>query len=566
MPKTTPTADAAWRAVTTTDPASLDREAIVDFLGSVNSVRAACDAAEVLAIRRTRELNAAGAAEPAENLLANKTARSSKNARQASTREKACAAMPTLEEGLADGTMSAGHLDAAAAAHAKLDDDVAQQFAAHADQLLARSRQLGVDEFERECRDLARHLTALNDPNAEVDELERQKAASSVKRWVDKITGMHNTLISLDPLRDAKMWKVINNQVGRERQRRTEDGEPSLPFPALQAQAVVNAITAVAPGAPAEPGTPGAPATPDAPGAPAEPATPSAPGTPSGPVTPDAPAPPADPGASDAPVTPGAPATRGTAATPGASERSQDPVDRRPPSRTGPAAAKTAPDAPADSGASAAADTTSTATPRNSTRPTATRTGTSPPTPTPTPAPTPSCGSSAAAFRLPEISILCDLETLTSGIRAAGGLCETDDGVAIPPATLRRLACDAKIIPILLATNGEVLDQGRRARTATPAQRNALAAMHRGCTFPGCTIGFSDSRIHHIRWWWEHRGPTDIDNLLPLCEGHHHLVHEGGWGLALDTGRIATWTRPDGSVHYRGPTIDRRSPGLPLRS
>jgi hypothetical protein len=29
---------------------------------------------------------------------------------------------------------------------------------------------------------------------------------------------------------------------------------------------------------------------------------------------------------------------------------------------------------------------------------------------------------------------------------------------------------------------------------------------------------------HHVRWW-EHLGPTDIDNLVNICPGHHRLVH-----------------------------------------
>ncbi len=84
--------------------------------------------------------------------------------------------------------------------------------------------------------------------------------------------------------------------------------------------------------------------------------------------------------------------------------------------------------------------------------------------------------------------------------------------------------------------------------------------MHRGCAFPGCEIGFDACRIHHVTWWWEHSGPTDLDNLLPVCERHHHLVHEGGWQLTLDNDpqRTATWVRPDGSLHHRGSTIDRR--------
>jgi len=82
--------------------------------------------------------------------------------------------------------------------------------------------------------------------------------------------------------------------------------------------------------------------------------------------------------------------------------------------------------------------------------------------------------------------------------------------------------------------------------------------MHRGCAHPDCNIGFDACRIHHLRWWWKHLGPTDIDNLLPLCEQHHHLVHEGRWTLTMTRERIATWHRPDGTIAYHGRCTDRR--------
>ncbi len=451
----TTTAEAAWRAVSNTDPSDLDRAGIAEFLRSIASVRAACDAAEVLAVRRTRDLSAAGASAPAEQVLTDNTGRSGKSARQAATREKACESMPAFEAGLTDGRLSSGHLDAAAAAHAKLTGEVADQFASHADDLVNRSQQVGVDEFDRECRDLARHLTALHDRDAEVDELERQQAASSVKRWVDRSTGMCNTLVSLDRLRDAQIWKVINDQLGRERSQPPTDGQQPPTFDALKARAVVAVITGT--GAGVEAGV-------------------------------------------EAGVD-GSGAETGVRSTTSASAAPSSTI-APPPSRVvGP----------------------------------------------------------------PEISILCDLETLLTGIRSAGAVCETNDGVTLPPDVVRRMACDAHVIPMVLGAQGEVLDQGRRARTATAAQRNTLAAMHRCCAFPGCTVGFPDCRIHHVRWWWEHDGPTDIDNLLPLCEKHHHLVHEGRWGLQLDTSRTATWSLPDGSVHHHGTTMDRRPRDVPLR-
>jgi hypothetical protein len=163
--------------------------------------------------------------------------------------------------------------------------------------------------------------------------------------------------------------------------------------------------------------------------------------------------------------------------------------------------------------------------------------------------------------RVPEITVLVSYDWLTG--LADHGICETGDGDTLPISTVRRRCCDAEIIPAVLGGGGEVLDQGRSRRTANRAQRRALRAMHRGCAHPDCHVGFSACRIHHIRWWWRDSGRSDIDNMLPLCERHHHLVHEGGWTLTMTPDRTATWTRPDGRLHHRGTTIDRTSASGP---
>ena len=81
--------------------------------------------------------------------------------------------------------------------------------------------------------------------------------------------------------------------------------------------------------------------------------------------------------------------------------------------------------------------------------------------------------------------------------------------------------------------------------------------MHRTCAHPDCSVTFDDCRIHHVQFWTEHLGTTDIDNLVPVCERHHHLVHDGGWTLTMTPDRTTTWTRPDGSIHWNGSSIDR---------
>ena len=152
------------------------------------------------------------------------------------------------------------------------------------------------------------------------------------------------------------------------------------------------------------------------------------------------------------------------------------------------------------------------------------------------------------------VAALIDHDTLCHGLHDRS-VCETGDGQPLPPETIRRMACDAEIIPIVLDGRGAVLDQGMGKRVATAAQRVALRAMYRSCGHPGCTVRFDDCQIHHVIEWVAHHGPTNLDNLLPLCSQHHHLVHEGGWQLTLSPDRTITLTRPDGTVAYHGTSI-----------
>ena len=170
------------------------------------------------------------------------------------------------------------------------------------------------------------------------------------------------------------------------------------------------------------------------------------------------------------------------------------------------------------------------------------------------------CNGGNGAQRVPALIVLADIDTLRSGLHA-NSICETDDGTPLPVEVVRRLACDAEIIPVILNSKGEALAVGRSQRLATPAQRAALAAMHRTCMQPTCTVPFEDCQIHHIIPW-EQGGATDLSNMGPLCTADHALVHQGGWTLTMTPDRIATWTRPDGTIFHTGTTIDRAPNGV----
>jgi hypothetical protein len=155
----------------------------------------------------------------------------------------------------------------------------------------------------------------------------------------------------------------------------------------------------------------------------------------------------------------------------------------------------------------------------------------------------------------PHVMMLGDIGTING---EHVGVCETDRGIRIAPETLRRVACDACISTAAVDAVSAVLDMGRTVRSFTNAQRRAITVQYPTCVAPGCTIPAAECRMHHIDWW-DHDGPTDLGNGIPLCWHDHHLVHELGWHVERDaTTGIVTWYRADSS--YAGESHPRRPP------
>jgi Domain of unknown function (DUF222) len=99
----------------------------------------------------------------------------------------------------------------------------------------------------------------------------------------------------------------------------------------------------------------------------------------------------------------------------------------------------------------------------------------------------------------PNMLVLTHLHDLQNKIGAAPGYLDTGIPIAIP--SVRKLACDANIIPILMGSNSQPLDIGRTTRTIPNGIRRALAARDRGCAFPGCDRPPSWCDAHHILFW-----------------------------------------------------------------
>ena len=152
-------------------------------------------------------------------------------------------------------------------------------------------------------------------------------------------------------------------------------------------------------------------------------------------------------------------------------------------------------------------------------------------------------GHAGECSSTPEVIVLIDDKTLETGIHDHS-VSETALGTYLPPDTIRRLCCDAKVN--FVSGRGNDLAVGRTARTANRAQRRALRSLYRSCAFDGCTKPFDWCQIHHVEPW-SSLGATDLDNLLPLCHTHHHKVHEGKWQLKLLPDRTLKIYRPDGT-------------------
>jgi hypothetical protein len=132
----------------------------------------------------------------------------------------------------------------------------------------------------------------------------------------------------------------------------------------------------------------------------------------------------------------------------------------------------------------------------------------------------------------------------------------------IHPNIIRKIACDADIIPVLLGTNSRVLDIGRSSRIFPPHIRKAITARDQGCAFPDCTMPAPWCEAHHITYW-SHGGATSTENGALLCSHHHHVIHKEQWKITVKAG--VPWFIPPPHVDPRQ-TPRRNHHHTPLRT
>jgi hypothetical protein len=119
------------------------------------------------------------------------------------------------------------------------------------------------------------------------------------------------------------------------------------------------------------------------------------------------------------------------------------------------------------------------------------------------------------------VTVTIGLDELISGL---GTATMGPDLLPISVSEARRLACDCRVIPVVLDARSMPVDIGRATRIIPVHMRRLVTDRDKGCTFPGCDRTPTECQIHHVVEW-QHGGETDLPNLAMLCPRHHRIVH-----------------------------------------
>ncbi len=152
-----------------------------------------------------------------------------------------------------------------------------------------------------------------------------------------------------------------------------------------------------------------------------------------------------------------------------------------------------------------------------------------------------------------KLEVLVDVDQLTSGDDSeddagptSGSTCESG-GSRIAPEVARRLGCDAQISSLIEDSAGNPLSVGRETRVVPRRIRRALNRRDQNrCQFLGCDAS-KRLQAHHIVHW-ANGGPTELTNLVLVCNFHHHLLHEHGWDIEYNSHGGYNWITPSGET------------------
>jgi hypothetical protein len=149
-------------------------------------------------------------------------------------------------------------------------------------------------------------------------------------------------------------------------------------------------------------------------------------------------------------------------------------------------------------------------------------------------------------------SFLVVAHTDLSLLQGGSGRAEIERMGLLSGETIRRISCDSTVALAIDDAFGHTMFEGRSKRFATQAQRREVQRRDRRCRFPGCANNtFTD--VHHVVHWAD-QGPTDLPNLVTMCDHHHHRVHEGKWRVTGNANGILKFVGPSGRMMTSRPS------------
>jgi hypothetical protein len=176
---------------------------------------------------------------------------SGRDAKATGARAGACSELPGFEAALAAGEVSGAHLDVLARHLRGLTDAERVELRDRERELLNRARLEFAEGFDKTLRAIVTEIRARHRPTSDTEELHQQREASKISSWVDRGTGMHKTLIELDPLRHQEWTLAVDAHLAR---LKNDPASARKSFQQLKVEAFLAAVQA--PGAPNSPAGP----------------------------------------------------------------------------------------------------------------------------------------------------------------------------------------------------------------------------------------------------------------------------------------------------------------------
>jgi hypothetical protein len=133
-------------------------------------------------------------------------------------------------------------------------------------------------------------------------------------------------------------------------------------------------------------------------------------------------------------------------------------------------------------------------------------------------------------------TVIADLATVEGRSGALPGTLLLPTGpVPLSTEALRRHGCHSRLTAVLLDAARHPVGASGTHRHATDKERRALHALWGlYCAVLGCAS--TETVPHHVPPWFK-TGHTKLGDLVPLCKGNHHDVHDGHRTLLLRDGR-----------------------------